>query len=47
MLVAKAAVHHFMNAPIGEWFEGKYLIKHEKMTTGVMFSIPINLTKLP
>jgi len=30
MIMAKAAVHHALQRPIGDWFEGKYLIKHEQ-----------------
>lgn len=29
MIMAKAAVHHALQRPIGDWFEGKFLIKHE------------------
>lgn len=47
MTMCKAAVHHCLHAPIGEWFEGKYLIKHEEQTSSPMFSVPMNIKKMP
>lgn len=43
MVLVKAAVHHCFGAPIGDWFEGKYLIKHD--TDSSVF--PIDRKKLP
>lgn len=43
MIMAKAAVHHALSRPIGDWFEGKYLLKHEMR--GEVF--PLDLTKFP
>jgi hypothetical protein len=34
MNLAKAAVHHALRAPVGEYFEGKYLVKHDKLQPG-------------
>lgn len=42
MIMAKAAVHHALQRPIGDWFEGKYLIKHEMRD-----SFPLDLSKFP
>ena len=42
MIMAKAAVHHALARPIGDWFEGKYLIKHEQND-----SFPLDTTKFP
>lgn len=42
MIMAKAAVHHALARPIGDWFEGKYLIKHEQND-----SFPLDMTKFP
>jgi hypothetical protein len=42
MIMAKAAVHHALSRPIGDWFEGKYLIRHEMRE-----SFPLDLTTFP
>jgi hypothetical protein len=42
MIMAKAAVHHALSRPIGDWFEGKFLIKHEMRE-----SFPLDLSKFP
>jgi len=42
MTMAKAAVHHALQRPIGDWFEGKYLLKHEQND---MF--PLDTSKFP
>jgi hypothetical protein len=41
--MVKAAAHHALRREIGDWFEGKYLIKHDKLDT---FS-PLDFTQLP
>ena len=43
MTMVKQAAHHALRREIGDWFEGKYLIKHEKLDS---FS-PLDLTQLP
>ena len=45
MTLVKAAVHYAFHAPIGEWFEGKYLVKHELPPN--QHSFPIDEKKLP
>ena len=42
MIMTKAAVHHALSRPIGDWFEGKFLIKHQSRE-----SFPLDLSKFP
>ena len=42
MTMVKAAIHHALQREIGDWFEGKYLIKHQ-----LRDSPPIDTSKFP
>jgi hypothetical protein len=42
MIMTKAAVHHALQRPIGDWFEGKFLIKHEQNK-----QFPLDISKFP
>lgn len=42
MTMVKAAAHHALSREIGDWFEGKYLIKHEKRD-----EFPLDVSKFP
>jgi hypothetical protein len=44
MKMAIAAVHDAFHAPIGEQFEGKYLLKHEQLRSN---PFPLDEEKLP
>lgn len=43
MTMVKAAAHHALRREIGDWFEGKFLIKHEKLDA---FS-PLDMSQFP
>jgi hypothetical protein len=43
MTMVKSAAHHSLQRNIGEWFEGKHLVKHDVLDP---FS-PVNMEKLP
>jgi hypothetical protein len=49
MLNTKKAVHSVLSAPIGEHFDAKYLIKHEKDLSELHDSLelPIDKSKFP
>lgn len=47
MVKTKKAVHDALSAPIGEDFNAKYLIKHDKNLSESNGKVPLNTEKFP